>query len=128
MRAYEQARPALEWFEAHCRFLTKLERVVRKLDDPNAFVCDPSAKGRPANLTSALVLEYSTLPSQMYFQTMQGSNHVCKAKDERAGRVALAFHDLTDMQIVELLCYGDERPACVEARANIAKARSEGQR
>lgn len=31
---YAKARPAIEWFEAHCRFLSELEIAVRKLDDP----------------------------------------------------------------------------------------------
>jgi hypothetical protein len=127
MREYEKARPALEWFEAHCRFLNELELAIRKLDDPNAFVCDPGAGKRPKGLTSELVITYSTLPSQMTFQERQGENHMCERKDAR-DRIALTFHDLTEIEIIEVLCYADERPACVQARENIATLRKQGQR
>lgn len=126
MRDFEKARPAIAWFEAHCRFLTDLEVAIRKIDDANAFVCDPSARGKPKGLTSALVLSYSTEPTTMTFQTRQGDNHVCAAADERAGRISLAFGPLTRMQIVELLCYQDERASCVKARETIAKLKATG--
>jgi len=121
---YEKARPSLEWFEAHCRFLTELELAIRQLDDPNAFVCDPSAKGRPRDLTSELVLKFSTEPDQMSFQTMQGKNHVCEAKDARA-RFKLTFHGLTKAEMLEVICMGNDGPACALLRARLAKERSE---
>jgi hypothetical protein len=120
MDEYEKARPTLEWFEAHCRFLSELELAVRKLDDPNAFVCDPSANGRPRDLTSELVLKFSTLPDQMSFQTLQGQNHMCESKDAKL-RSKLTFHNLTKEQMLEVICRGNDGPSCALLRAMIAK-------
>lgn len=128
MREAEKARPAVEWFSLHCRFLTELEITVRHIDDPNAFVCDPAARGKPSNLTSELILNFSTLPTTMTFQTRQGENHMCSAADERAGRMVLAFGELTDIQVVEALCYEDDRPSCVRVRETIAKLKAKGHR
>jgi hypothetical protein len=126
MRLYAEAKPALQWFEAHCRFLDELERVVRKLDDPNAFVCDPKAKGRPKNLTSELVLQFSTLPTVGSYQERSGDNYRCEAEDT-AKRIAL-IDPVTDPKRsvawrLEVLCWDDNREKCVKARAMLAAAR-----
>jgi hypothetical protein len=129
MAGYKAARPALEWFEAHCRFLSELELAVRKLDDPNAFVCDPKAKGRPKGLTSELVLQYSTLPSVGVWQEHHGENHRCLETD-RASRVALVISAEEGLagraQRMEVICYGDDRPSCKELRTSLEAARAKG--
>src|SRR4051794_39675383 len=56
MAEWERVMP---WFEAHCRPLTDLERAIRKIDDPGAFVCD-TKKGRPRELTTAFVAAHSS--------------------------------------------------------------------
>jgi hypothetical protein len=127
MKAYAEAKPALEWFEAHCRFLEELERVVRKEDDPNAFVCDPKAKGRPKSLTAELVLTFSTLPTVGSYQERSGDNYRCET-DDKAKRISLVLIDPSPLVKLELMCWGDEREKCVKARADIAAARAKGMR
>lgn len=116
------AKTALEWFEAHCRFLTPEEIAIRKRDDENAFVCDPKAKGRPRNLTSELVLRFSTEPTFNSFQSRRSANDECFAPD-REERITLAYDALpAPREQLEILCFGDERPICVKARAAAAAA------
>lgn len=123
---YQKAKPALEWFEAHCRFLEELERVVRKVNDPNAFVCD-TQKGRPKELTAELVLNYSTIPNVGAFQADQHHdlNNRCAERDQ-AARIGLVFGAGSELDQVAhrllVACYGDARPACVKARETIAAA------
>lgn len=119
--------PTVAWFEAHCRFLTDLERVERHVDDEAAFVCDPKAKGRPASLTADVVLRYATLPSVGSYQAHHGENGRCY-DDDKAARTPLLFGELTALQRLEVLCYGDESVRCVKARASIAAARAKGKR
>lgn len=121
---YEKVKPVVEWFEAHCRFLNELELAARRLDDPNAYVCDPSARGKPGSLTANMILTYSVLPSETSFQTRQSDNHYCSAVDTRAGRMSLTFGELTDLEIIEILCYQDDRPSCLKARETIAKVKA----
>lgn len=128
LEAYEKARPALEWFEAHCRFLTPREVAARKLDDANAFVCDPRAKARPSNLTSELVLQFSTVPTIGTYQEHHGENHRCVEADRSAGIVLVFAGELTALQRLELLCWADPRQKCVDARKTIAAARANGHR
>lgn len=124
--AYEKVRPALEWFEANCRFLTELEVAARKLDDANAFVCDPKAQARPKNLTSTLVLQFSVEPTVSAFQAerFHGTNHRCRDVDP----VSLVFGEAPRrqqlLQQLEVACWGDESAKCVEARATIAAERA----
>lgn len=131
MQSYQKAKPALEWFEAHCHFLSELERTVRKLDDPNAFACDPKAKGRPKDLRAELVLEYSVEPNVGAFQADQHHdlNNRCSELDQ-AARIGLVFGagPLIEQVAHRLLvaCYDDERPSCVKARESIAAARAKG--
>lgn len=128
-RRYAEARPALEWFEAHCRFLDELERVARKLDDPNAFVCDPKAKGRPKNVSADLVLEFSVEPNVGSFQADQHHdlNNRCFERDQ-AARIGLVFGAGSALEQVAhrllVTCFGDDRPSCVKAREAIAAARA----
>lgn len=133
LHEHEKARPAVEWFEAHCHFLSELERAVRKLDDPNAFVCDPKAKGRPKQLTAELVLEHSLEPNVGSFQADQHHdlNNRCAELDQ-AARVGLVFGELELKWLVahklEVSCYGDDSERCVQARATIAVARAKEKR
>jgi hypothetical protein len=130
-RRYAEARPALEWFEAHCRFLEELERVVRKADDPNAFVCDPKAKGRPKNLSAELVLKFSVEPNVGSFQADQHHdlNNRCVERD-RSERIGLVFGAGTKLEQVAhrllVVCYGDDGPSCVKARESLAAAKAKG--
>lgn len=133
LEQYEKARPAVEWFEAHCRFLTEREIAIRKLDDENAFVCDPKAKGRPKRLTSELVLRFSVLAPISDFQddAFHGENHRCLERD-RAERVGLVFgpraegldrlEQLLDEQ--EVMCWDDPRAPCVKARESMPAKRA----
>jgi hypothetical protein len=129
MRLYTEAKPALEWFEAHCRFLEELERVVRKEDDPNAFVCDPKAKGRPKNLTSELVLTFSTLPTVGSYQERSGDNYRCEA-DDTAKRIVL-IDPVLDPKLslawrLEVMCWEDQREKCTKVREMVAQLRAKG--
>ncbi len=123
---YEKVRPALDWFEANCRFLEDIEIVVRKLDDRASFVCDPKAKGRPKNLTAELVLTYSTMPTVGSYQKHHGQNHRC-AESDRAARIPLVvLDDLTVLEKMELMCFQSERPKCAGMAEKIAEARARG--
>jgi hypothetical protein len=121
-KRYEAARPAVEWFEAHCRFLTELERAVRQADDPAAFVCDPKAPGRPASLNRTIV-QYAVQPTIGQWQKRHGENHLCLEQDRRE-RIGLVFAALTDIERLELLCWDDPRERCVKARETIRKVRA----
>lgn len=128
MQRYQKAKPALEWFEAHCHFLSELELAVRKLDDPNAFVCDPKAKGRPKGLTAELDLEFSVEPNVGAFQADQHHdlNNRCSELDQ-AVRIGLVFGSGTERDQVAhrllVVCFGDDRPACAKARETIGARR-----
>jgi hypothetical protein len=109
---YAKARPALEWFEAHCRFLTELELAARKVDDPLTFVCDAKAKGRPKNLTAELVTTYSTIPPAASYQEHFGADVRCEASD-RATRIQLmSLDDLDVAGKLRLFCYGRQDERC----------------
>jgi len=126
MIEYRKAQPAVEWFALHCRFLTELEIAIRQVDDPNAFVCDPSARGKPKGLTSELILNYSTEPTTTTFFTRQGDNNLCERADRQAGRMVLTFGPLSKVEFIEALCYQDEGPSCLKVRETIAKLREKG--
>jgi hypothetical protein len=120
---YIKARPLVEYFEGHCRFLSDRERAARKLDDANAFVCDAP---KPKGLTAELVLRYSVEPSIGAYQAHAGANNRCLELD-RGTRVALVFTGAEDLDDVArrllAMCYGDERPSCERARASLAAAK-----
>jgi len=78
MAEYNRAMP---WFNEHCRFLSELERVARKLDDPNAFVCDPAATGRPAGLTHAFVDAHLAPAEIEQWQSSSAENIECAKVD-----------------------------------------------
>lgn len=124
--AYVEARPLVEYFELHCHFLTERERAARKVDDENAFVCDAP---KPKGLTPELVLRYSVEPSIGLYQTHAAANNQCLELD-RAARIGLVFTGAEDLADVGhrllALCYGDDRPRCVTARAAIEAARAKG--
>jgi hypothetical protein len=122
------AKAKLEWFDAHCRLLSELEITVRKLDDPNAFVCDPKAKGRPKGLTSFTELAALSPPPYSELQGFRNENYGCEESDEKS-RIKLVLHDQRSVvEMAELVCYQDERPMCVTTRENIAKVRAKGHR
>lgn len=118
LERFDAARPAVEWFGTHCRFLNALERAARKVDDANAFVCDAS---KPAGLTAELVLRYTVEPSVGSFQLEHGANHRCLESD-RAARVALVFVRPSPLEQLAILCWDSGTPRCVAARAAAARA------
>jgi hypothetical protein len=111
----------MPWFDQHCRFLTELERAVRKIDDPAAFVCD-TRKGRPAELTSTFVAEHSGPADVVLFQEIVGDNDRCAPFDVAEGRPPLVLRDPTPAQTLAVICYASARPSCVEARKAIEAA------
>lgn len=118
----------MAWFDAHCRFLSPLEIAIRKLDDPNAFVCD-TAKGRPKGLTTAFVLQAmgdDSVPSVSDLQAHYSMNGHCFEHDEKERIPLMVSDDLPFHRKLELLCYDDERPTCVEGRETLAKLRAAG--
>lgn len=117
----EYAR-AMPWFYAHCRMLSELEIAVRKLDDQNAFVCD-SAKGRPKGLTGPYVAEHSVRLGIPSFETvaLRNLNDECAEHDARE-RVSLVLYEAPMARVLDVVCYQDERPSCVAARAALAAA------
>jgi hypothetical protein len=117
----------MAWFEAHCRFLTEIEIVVRKLDDLNSFVCD-TTKGRPKGLTTQFVMENASPPTldEMQDRDLRHEDYKCLEADTAARRPLALPATLTVIEKQELLCYADERPLCVSAREQIAAARARG--
>lgn len=120
------AQPKIDWFNAHCRYLSKLEIAIRKLDDENAFVCD---KKKPQGLTTELLLQCASAePTLGSFQDFGSENMMCAARDG-AQRVSLFLTgNESKLEAViaqqQILCYGDERPSCIKARAAIAAVRA----
>lgn len=119
---------AIEFFGAHCRFLSELEVAVRKLDDPNAFVCD-TKKGRPKDLTTAVIARCQTRDSpSAYQERFHGDNYQCMAEDEqkRVGLVLLA--DMNPGELLELMCAGQEatKASCAPGLAGVEAARAKG--
>jgi hypothetical protein len=117
---------AAAWFADHCRFLSELEITVRKLDDPNTFVCDPKAKGRPKILSAELVANFQFTPNVSQFQGAEfySPNHACFDQD-RTNRVALiGLEALAPIEQLEFLCHADESEKCVRARESIAALRA----
>jgi hypothetical protein len=108
------------FFVQHCRFLTKLERTVRKLDDPSAYVCEPGAK-EPKELSEAVRVGSkegwfgSGLTWQQAFvdahADLQRANEEC-AQSDAAQRVSLVL-PAVDMQMPGL----DEDGERTEIRA-----------
>ncbi len=125
-QADKTAATKLAWFDQHCRFLNPLEIAIRKLDDPNSFVCD-TQKGRPAGLTSAFVLEHQGL-ALGDFQELLADDRICEPFDA-AERMSLVMND-SDVdaasvgQRLAVICYGDDRPRCVQGRAALAAWRA----
>jgi hypothetical protein len=119
-----------DWFDAHCRFLSPLEIAIRKLDDPNSFVCDTS-KGRPKGLTTQFVLAgRGEAESAAGLQKLRGDSALCSDSD-KAARINVylgGFDDWPATDKLEILCYGDERPKFVKACEDVAAARAKGYR
>jgi len=122
------ARAKLEWFDAHCRFLSELERAVRKLDDPNAFVCDPKAKGRPKGFTDYMEVAALAPPPYSDLQGNRSENYACDESDKKHRIGVILQENMTQLEQLELACYQDARPMCVSANEAIAKARAKGVR
>lgn len=125
LRRYKAARPAVEWFEANCHFLSELERAVRKERDLNAFVCR-TQKGRPKGLTAELVLELQAMPPLGSFLADEwfGVDHRCLDEDslQRVGLILGPDHG--PIERLELLCWDDASERCDKAREAIAAARA----
>jgi hypothetical protein len=120
------AQAKLEWFDAHCRFLKPLEIAIRKLDDPNAFVCDPKAKGRPKGLTNYLELAELQPPPFTELQGFRSENYACDESDKKYRIGVILDEERSQLELLEFLCYEDTRPSCVTANETIAKARAKG--
>lgn len=116
---------AAAWFQLHCRFLTDLEITVRKLDDPNAFVCE-KAKGKPKNLTAGLVANFGSTPlvSEFQNQAFFGPNHACMEQDSTQGAALVGLDEMTPIQKLEFLCLGNGSETCTKARVSIEAARA----
>lgn len=84
-REYERAMP---WFHEHCRVLSEIEIVVRKLDDEWSFVCD-TQKGRPKGLTTEYVADHQSTPSPTMFVEYLNNDAWCEPFDAAAGRIVL---------------------------------------
>jgi hypothetical protein len=119
-----ERREVMPWFEQHCRFLSELERAIRKLDDPAAFVCE-SAKGRPKRLTTAFIAEHSQPVDVVILQEFFHADDVCEPHDLAAGRPSLVLREPTTERKLAVLCWGKEGDPCAQARAKFAaRARS----
>jgi hypothetical protein len=113
-----------EWFGEHCRFLSELENAIRKNDDPNAFVCD-TTKGRPKGLTSKFLMTYPQDPPAVTDYEERAADDQTCAEYDTAERVALVFASpASSGQRLEVLCFNDDRPACVDARAQFEAAKA----
>ena len=105
----------MPWFTEHCRFLSEAERIVRRINDPAAFVCDGSP-GRPKGLTSKYVLAHSQAPDGMSgFQEFANENHFC-AEHDASERISLDLSDPTPTRRLEVLCYDSPSPKCEKFR------------
>jgi hypothetical protein len=128
---YDRIMP---WWNEHCRWLTDIEIAIRKLDDPNAFVCD-TKKGRPKGLTSDLVLDHQGRARAQSYQKFFQSSLLCNAFDT-AERVSIVMYDsydptrhktsaeyyeLTALE-VSVMCFQVESEKCTKARAAVAAA------
>jgi len=117
---------ALDFFDAHCRFLTELEVAIRKLNDPNTIVCK-TEKGRPKDVTAEVITGYHLAASPQSFVEEHGfENHRCAAYDA-AERLALVLpEDLNIGEQQELLCWGRDTPSCASSLAALEVARAKG--
>lgn len=122
MYEIEYAR-AMPWFFEHCRMLSSLERAIRKIDDPAAFVCD-TKKGRPRELTTRYVATHSAPLGLAIFMRYAHADDECEAHDLAAGRPSLVIRDEAPAHLLEVLCWQSSTPRCDRARAVIAKVRA----
>ena len=119
MKEWQKGMP---WFDEHCRYLSELEIAVRKLDDPNAFVCDPKAKGRPTILTAAYVASHSNPIEVWQEQEYLRIDDLCEPHDVAAERPALAIRDSEDAErVLPVLCWEKTSPSCDKFRDRAAK-------
>jgi hypothetical protein len=110
----------MPWFDQNCRVLSELERAIRKIDDPAAFVCR-TQKGRPKELTSQFVLDHSQPADIVIFQDRYHDDDVCELYDQ-AERTSLVLRDAPPGQVLAAYCYGSTSPKCDKARAVLAAA------
>lgn len=102
---YERVMP---WFEAHCRLLSQTEIVVRKLNDPAAFVCGTN-KGRPKELDSKFLATHGTGPSApAVFSNRSNDNYLCLKIDP----IPLDLNDESLPNIATILCHESANPGC----------------
>ena len=123
---YDKVMP---WWNEHCRWLTDLEIAIRKIDDPNAFVCD-TKKGRPKGLTSDFVLDHQQRATAQPKQKFFASSFLCEPFDV-AERVSIVMRDSYDparqttreQKIavltleISVMCFQVETARCAELRA-----------
>ncbi|HKO90620.1 MAG TPA: hypothetical protein VJU61_05685 [Polyangiaceae bacterium] len=127
-KAFEKAGgPKLvEFFDNHCRFLSDLERAIRKIDEPNAIVCNkPKPKGLTLDIVAYGSVEYSEPRLHI---AGDAANRRCQASDT-AERFSLVFNpDGQDAESLiasqSLLCYADDRPSCKKAMPLVAQLKA----
>ena len=110
----------MPWFDANCRPLTELERAIRKIDDPAAFVCRTS-KGRPKELTSDFLLQHASPVDVVHFQDRYHDNDECEPYD-RAARVSLVLREPTAAQKLAVYCFQSTSPKCAPVHEALAAA------
>lgn len=129
-------RPALDWFEQHCRFLEWEEIVVRKLDDPDSFVCDTN-KGRPKGLNAEQIQYFQHNGRELTVSVLVKwghSNLLCREHDEKAGRPSLVFAPLPQdasrdarrsalIAKIDVMCWQVVSEKCTKTLASVASWR-----
>lgn len=138
-QAYDKELKKMDWWSEHCRFLSPLEIGIRKLDDPNSFVCD-TQKGRPPGLTTKFVLEHGVGLGYEQWQTHSEENLACQSHDpislwlvvppepatEEGDLLSKRKHQLWQMweisHVMAIRCYGSKGTAALKCKENIDKA------
>jgi hypothetical protein len=126
---------AITFFSEHCRFLSKLEIAIRKLDDPLSFVCDPQAGPKPRALTTHLIAETGGSIGTILRGT-DSSNAQCSSEDPIDLSVSSDFDDKENSAKVYLIfCYDDPREGCKKVMEGsremlrlLAQQKAEGKR
>lgn len=140
---------AAQFYFAHCRDMSRLERAVRHADDVNAFVCEPEAGRVPPQLTPRFTRDWlshfgqfpdpDATPASWLREAIAGveitgaedaelQNAQCASDDVAAGRIALTLDAPTPIERLlaeqSVLVWGCSKPSCNAARAQLDAARA----
>lgn len=118
MAEYTRVMP---WFDANCRMLTGLERAIRRIDDPAAFVCK-TQKGRPKELTSEFIQQHSQPADIVIFQDRYHDNDVCEPYDARE-RISLVLREPPPDRKLAVYCFQSTSPKCAPVLEQLAAAK-----